>query len=308
MGLRELSKQLQTIAEEELNEVPSRRADDIVALIKWIDAQPYLNARTEEQWLLSFLRVSKFSLEKAKTRIEKFYSLRSFAPEVFQTRDPYLLAVQAMFKDRIGMVLPIVNGEPVRVIFRVGTVDTETLSFESRMKIFAMILDFLLWECDEISIAGLFILFDGTGVTYKHLSQVTLPILRKCVTCFVNAYPIRIKGMHVIHVPSFAMPIINLGLQLLPQKVASVAHFYSDDSKSAIHKDFPAKFLPVEYGGYGQSMSELSEQLRVKMESYKDWYLNDEIYSTIESKRPKDSPLSNELFGLDGSFRKLEVD
>ncbi|KAK5649203.1 hypothetical protein RI129_000232 [Pyrocoelia pectoralis] len=222
MGLRELSKQLQVIAEEELNEVPSRIGADIVALIKWIEAQPYLNARTEDQWLLSFLRVSKFSIEKAKARIDKFYSLRSFAPEVFKFRDPYHSAVQAVFKERLAIILPIVNGEPVRIIFRVGTVDIDILTFELRIKILTMILDFLLQECDEISIVGMCVLLDGRGVTYKHLTQVTLPAVRKCVTCFVNAYPIRIKAVHIIHVPSFAIPIINLGLHLLPKKVASV--------------------------------------------------------------------------------------
>lgn len=81
--IRPLQPGLQQIAIEELNEVPSRVAADIAALREWVQLQPHLCSFLGDQFLLSFLRGSKFSLEKAKSKIDRFYTLQAAIPEVF---------------------------------------------------------------------------------------------------------------------------------------------------------------------------------------------------------------------------------
>lgn len=81
--IRPLQPGLQQIAIEELNEVPSRVASDIAALREWVQLQPHLCSYLGDQFLLSFLRGSKFSLEKAKSKIDRFYTLQAAIPEVF---------------------------------------------------------------------------------------------------------------------------------------------------------------------------------------------------------------------------------
>lgn len=85
--LRPLSEHLQRVAIEELNEDPKRIESDIEALKTWIEQQPHLRARTDEQFLLAFLRGCKFSLEKAKSKIDKFYMFKSKYPELFTLSD-----------------------------------------------------------------------------------------------------------------------------------------------------------------------------------------------------------------------------
>lgn len=85
--VRPLPPTLQKIAIEQLNEDPARVADDIQALKTWIEQQPHLRARTDDQFLLAFLRGCKFSLEKAKSKIDKYYMLRSKFPDLFALRD-----------------------------------------------------------------------------------------------------------------------------------------------------------------------------------------------------------------------------
>lgn len=85
--VRPLPECLQKVAIEELNEDPERVAADIENLKTWINQQPHLTARTDDQFLLTFLRGSKFSLEKAKTKIDKFYMMRSKYPDLFTIRD-----------------------------------------------------------------------------------------------------------------------------------------------------------------------------------------------------------------------------
>lgn len=86
-GLRPLSSELQKIAIEELNEVPERIYEDIQKLRDWVLKQPHLKSRTSDQFLVAFLRGCKFSLEKAKEKLDKFYSLRATIPEIYKDRD-----------------------------------------------------------------------------------------------------------------------------------------------------------------------------------------------------------------------------
>lgn len=91
-----MSPELQRIAVEELNEVPERINDDIQALREWVLKQPHLKSRTSDQFLVAFLRGCKYSLEKAKQKIDKFYSLRSTIPEIYNNRsidDPKVLEI-----------------------------------------------------------------------------------------------------------------------------------------------------------------------------------------------------------------------
>lgn len=45
-----------------------------------------------------------------------------------------------------------------------------------------------------------------------------------------------------------------------------------------------------------------------KVESYKEWFLEDEKYRSNEKLRPGRSYTFDELFGIDGSFRKLIIE
>lgn len=43
---------------------------------------------SDDQFLIAFLRGCKYSLERAKEKIDTYYTVRSAIPEFFQARDP----------------------------------------------------------------------------------------------------------------------------------------------------------------------------------------------------------------------------
>jgi hypothetical protein len=45
-----------------------------------------------------------------------------------------------------------------------------------------------------------------------------------------------------------------------------------------------------------------------KLESYKDWFIEQEKLKSDESRRIGKAVTSSDLFGFEGSFRKLNVD
>lgn len=82
-----LTDNLQKVANLELGEVPERTPEDLQALKLWIQQQPHLKPCTDDQFLIQFLRGSKYSLERAKEKLDLFYTLKSKYAELFTVCD-----------------------------------------------------------------------------------------------------------------------------------------------------------------------------------------------------------------------------
>lgn len=87
-NVRELSVDLAAKAKSELNESTKRVPDDLEALRVWVGKQEHIAARTDDQFLIAFLRGCKYSLERAKEKLDTYYTVRTAIPEFFQQRDP----------------------------------------------------------------------------------------------------------------------------------------------------------------------------------------------------------------------------
>lgn len=118
MSIRSLPKELQEKAIIELGEVPNRIQEDVKQIREWIQKQPHLKIKNgknllyifsivvdfniilDDQWILSFLRACKFSLQRTKEKLDLYYTLRSLSPELFPKENPITPNMQAYFKYR----------------------------------------------------------------------------------------------------------------------------------------------------------------------------------------------------------------
>lgn len=73
-------------------------------------------------------------------------------------------------------------------------------------------------------------------------------------------------------------------------------------------KDVPIEILPEEYGGKGGKLDDIAAYWKAKVESYKDWFAEEEKYRNDEKKRPGKPKTSEAIFGVEGSFRQLSID
>lgn len=87
-NVRALTPALAALSARELNETPEQLEKDLKGLKEWIQHSPHLHARTDDQFLVAFLRGCKFSLERAKQKFDLYYTVRTNMPEVMWNRDP----------------------------------------------------------------------------------------------------------------------------------------------------------------------------------------------------------------------------
>lgn len=100
LQIRELCPALQKVAIEELNEDPAKIPQILEQFREWIRKSPHLRARTDDQFLVSFLRGTKYSLERTKQKFDLYYTIREHSPEFFKNRDPVALNFCDLVKKR----------------------------------------------------------------------------------------------------------------------------------------------------------------------------------------------------------------
>jgi hypothetical protein len=86
--IRPLSEALAKIAQLELSETPDKIDSGLASIREWLLKQPHLTARTDDQFLVAFLRCCKFSVERVKEKLDYYYSARAAVPDLVQHPDP----------------------------------------------------------------------------------------------------------------------------------------------------------------------------------------------------------------------------
>ncbi|XP_053684681.1 retinol-binding protein pinta-like [Sabethes cyaneus] len=307
--IRPICPELARKARDELHEVPERLDDDIAALRAWLAKCPHIKSRTDDQFLVTFLRGSKYSLERAKEKLDLYYSVRSALPELMRNRDPFEPKMATLM--RLGSAIPLPETEtsdgPRIILIRPGAYDPEKFSIQDVFKFNCMMGEVMMREDDNVGIAGQMGIIDLANTTMAHFLQFNPTFVKKVTMLSQEASPLRLKGFHYINTPTGFETVYNMFKGFMNEKNRSRLHVHGSNME-ALYKYVPKRLLPEEYGGDAGSVQSIAEKWAKKIESYRDYFVEDEQYGTDEKKRPGKPRSADNLFGIDGSFRKLEVD
>ncbi|XP_066594764.1 clavesin-2 isoform X2 [Prorops nasuta] len=302
----ELSENTLKTAKVELREDENTREQALEQFRHWILKHPAIKScRTDAVFLLRFLRTKKFSLPLAQEMLERYLTIRQLQRHWFQSLDIEDPDLEAIIDS--GYLVPMLerdnNGRQV-IMSCAGRFDPYKYTSAQMARTHSLVVEALM--DDEMNqVHGYTYINDESGLTMGHLSTWSLTDIRTLLRCIQNSTPMRHKETHFINIPSFAAKIIEFAISLLNDKLKNrvFVHKSIDELKESID----AKILPKEYGGQvplSEMIESLKKKLRQKREEIKAL---DDMHIEL-SLKDYQSNCNDELGGISGSFRKLEVD
>ncbi|KAF2879515.1 hypothetical protein ILUMI_26657 [Ignelater luminosus] len=141
------------------------------------------------------------------------------------------------------------------------------------------------------------------------LAPKILPLLRKADMLLNEGLPSRAQRWDFINPPLMWQMPYQIIKPHFPERY--VKKIFIHDKEEELYKIVPRSYLPKEYGGEAGTVDEIKDYWKKKIESYKDWFLEDEQYRCDESKRPeklKSHLVEDGTFGTEGTFRNLSVE
>ncbi|XP_061393117.1 alpha-tocopherol transfer protein-like [Musca vetustissima] len=303
-----LNEELQKIANEELGEVTSRIPEDLATLRLWLQHQPHLKYRDDDQFLLQFLRGCKYSMEKAKTKLDLFYSLKSKYPEMLNlcnVDDPKFREVC-----KLGTFLTLpnpVNGTGPRIVVGRYCYPTNKFGVEDIFQPACALHEILLAQDPFACICGIIYIVDFKEATASHFLQMTPNFCMKLVSFLEKSMPLRIKSVYYINTSGAAQQFFKILFPFFSQKLRERVHVMGADLSEMI-KDLSIECLPKDYGGNLPSLEDLTVEFNKSWESCREFFKENANCGTDETLRPGKPLDIDGLFGVGGSFRQLIVD
>ncbi|XP_060066863.1 alpha-tocopherol transfer protein-like [Ylistrum balloti] len=290
-------------AEKELNEKPQWRSRDIQALRDMVLKQRDLKVRTDDAFLLRFLRAKKFDYDRAFQLIMTHYKMKVENKEIFTNLRPS--AVKHVLDDGVTGVLASRDkeGRPV-IVLRPGKWDVSRYGLDDIFRTNFMTLSKLI-EDEETQVNGLIMVIDLKEMGWNHAKNVSPFYAKRVASLLQDAFPARFKGLHYLHQPSFFDYVFSIVKQFLKEKTVSRLHFHGEKPEGLTEYIDKAN-LPKEYGGelppfsnkdWAETLLKCDEQFD---QEAKYGLLDSTTKATKSSK-------ADAMECLVGSYRKLDV-
>ncbi|XP_003698057.1 clavesin-2 [Apis florea] len=301
-----LSEATKTIARFELREDDATREEALRQFRHWIQKHPNIkHCRTDAAFLLRFLRTKKFSVPMAEEMLERYLTIRQMYPNWFQNLDIEDRDIEAIID--AGYLIPLMERDRHgrRVILScAGRFDPYKYTSAQMARAHSLVVEALM-DDEENQVRGYTHINDESGLTMGHLSAWSLTDIRNMLRCIQNSTPMRHKETHFVNIPTCAIKIIEFGISLLNDKLKNriLVHKSLDELKSVIDPSI----LPKEYGGeipLSEMIANFKKTLKEQRNRIKDL---DDMYIEISSMDCQ-YVSNDDLCGISGFFRKLEVD
>lgn len=255
-----------------------------------------------------------------------YYTMRNAIPEFFSNRD--------IDRPELGEIMDIADMPPLPGLTPKGcrvvclrAVDRDNMpnNVADGMKLALMIGDIRLFE-EKVGVAGDVYILDASVATPTHFAKFTPALVKKFLVCVQEAYPVKLKEVHVINISPLVDTIVNFVKPFLKEKIRERIHIHSN--LEDLYKFVPKEMLPAEYGGNAGPIKDLNgklnrdrnidqqtytiicllEQWRNKIKEFTPWFKEQENSKANETLRPGGARAADDLFGMDGTFRQLSID
>ncbi|XP_067015323.2 clavesin-1 [Anabrus simplex] len=291
--------------EELIRRNPELSRTDLEYLQDWMSKQPHLPKLTDEE-LVPFLHSNYYSLEKAKRTIENYFTIRTHAPNMFQNRDPLDPEVKKQLALNSISTLSKRDSHGYKILAAAwSNPDPTDMDFEVLMRSYIMTIDQEIR--DDPTCPGYVFLLNTTGTSMGHVTKASVSAIKIYLTFVQEAAPVRIKGIHVTHCTPLMETIMRIVKPFLHGELMSLLHLHAGEMED-FYKEYPKDILPQEFGGSLGFLKAMHTDTMKKLVANRSWFLEQDKLLVDETKRPGKAKSAGEVFGLEGSFKKLDID
>lgn len=297
MNIRKLSPELAEKAYKDLDENSDCLQNNINSLRCWIENQPHLISRTDDQFLLTFLRRCNFNFEESKKRIEAFLTCKANDPDIFKHRAVDSKALEIL---KSGLVTippkPLPNSGPRILISHFSN------AFKDVVRVRFMFFELLAFEDDISSISGVELVFDLKNCSLSQAFYLEPSVLKKIFVYQEESIPLKINHIHIINMNKKLQGIVQWIRSFVSTSESSI-EVLLHENESDLYKYIPQESMPVVYGGENGTEEEFLEEWEKILLDHAKYFENDSVLGLKEKIEQKPNRLD-----LVGSFKKLEVD
>ncbi|XP_003743555.2 clavesin-2 [Galendromus occidentalis] len=215
---------------------------------EWVKLQPhFVNCRTDDSFLLRFLRTRKYCLQSAQDTLDRYLTVRTHYPVFFKNPDfkePGLRDILSR-----GYIFPLLEKDPEgrTIVFGLaGALDTSRHKPNDIYRAFSMSFEALL-EDEVNQRKGFTYIMDESGFRLHHLAHVNLRDVQRVMISGEKGYPMRHKSIHWVNVPRYISALTDFALSFFSPKLQNRMFVHTD--VTSLHKEFDPKILPLEFGG-----------------------------------------------------------
>lgn len=292
--------------EDELKKNPDMKEDDIQMLKDWSKKQPHLPEMTDSEIAL-FLHSNYYRIEPTKTTIDTYYTIKTHVPEFFSNRDPVgNKDLRKSFQTVTTSVLEKKTPDGYAILYgRLIDPEPSHYVYNDGMKYLNMILD--LWLYSEGTTLGHIILFDMKDVSFGHAARLNPMGLKKYLCFLQEGLPVRLKGFHFMNITPVMDVILNMMKPFMKKELMDMLHTHTN--LETLSKFIPIEALPNESGGKAGPIMQLHDNSIKALEANRDYFIVEEQTKRVnESLRPGKGKTASDIFGVEGTFKKLDID
>lgn len=241
----EENPELLEIAEELCNEHQDTRATAIIELRKMIfDREECSPFRTDDEFLLRFLRVKNFIVPKAHRLLVRYCAFKEQYPHLYEGVDLWGLAKVKNAYEGTVFDRPDVGRLS---IFRFGMWDPSEFGVEELVRAGMAMFEIGVRQ-PKLQVFGGTVIVDMEGVTLRHVTTLTPSVAYQIVCLLGLAVPARMRSCHIINYSWILNSFFYLFKKFIPRGAWERIHFHGNDLKS-LHRHLDLECLPPRFGG-----------------------------------------------------------
>uniref|UniRef100_A0A8D8QV54 Retinal-binding protein n=1 Tax=Cacopsylla melanoneura TaxID=428564 RepID=A0A8D8QV54_9HEMI len=261
-----------------------------------------IDDNTVRQYLIG----SKGNVEKAKQKLDDRSSVRHDIASFFTDRDVTSLDFENSCRTTNMCMCPQLTREGCRLTFLEYYPDGAPLyTALADLKRLYMLND--LWIRKGRLYTGEDVVLDMKHYSDKHRDKLGLQTLLQWINT-LKMMPTRLNRFIIINAAGFIETLFKLVRPFLSEKLQSRFFIYSRGSEALLDHFTPDQ-LPKDMGGTCEyTIKEISDYWTDELKSNAAWISNDANFLSNEAKRVGPRKSGDSTFGVEGTFRKINID